>query len=189
MVYAVKIEYDFTSKLKYILGGCNMTNDEIKEKYDTVGSLLEEAVNKAESVKLVGEEENAELAAINSTLKEINNEFKEEINKLEASSEWDKFCIAFFGETNAGKSTIIESLRIIYDEEQRRLEKEDQEKEYEIALTDYCEKYKDLLNILRETNTLLVSKKEPSKLILALKNIGLIVLGVVIGFVVAYLGF
>lgn len=116
-----------------------MTSDEIKEKYDAVSGILEDAVNKAERVELVGEEENAELSAIKTTLKELNSEFKQEIEKLEASSEWDKFCIAFFGETNAGKSTVIESLRIIYDEEQRRLEKQNQEKEYEVALEEHLE--------------------------------------------------
>lgn len=167
-----------------------MTRDEIKEKYDTVGGLLEEAVKKAESIELVGEEENGELEAIKATLKEINNEFKHEITKLEASSEWDKFCIAFFGETNAGKSTLIESLRIIYDEEQRRIEKEGLEKEYEIALVDHHERYKDLLNTLQEmNNALLLSKKEPSKLVLVLKNVGLIVLGACCGFIIAYFGF
>lgn len=166
-----------------------MTNDEIKEKYDTVGGILEDAVNKAERVELVGEDENAELVAIKTTLKELNSEFKHEIEKLEASSEWDKFCIAFFGETNAGKSTVIESLRIIYDEEQRRIEKEDQEKEYEVALEEHCERYKDLLNTLQGMNNLLVSKQEPRKPIVVMKNIGLIVLGVVIGFLIAYFGF
>ena len=166
-----------------------MTSDEIKEKYDTVSGILEDAVNKAERVELVGEEENAELAAIKTTLKELNSEFKQEIEKLEASSEWDKFCIAFFGETNAGKSTVIESLRIIYDEEQRRLEKKNQEKEYEAALEEHCERYKDLLRTLRGTNDLLVSKQEPRKSIIVLKSIGLIVLGVAVGFLIAYFGF
>lgn len=166
-----------------------MTNDEIKEKYDTVGGILEDAVNKAESVELVGEDENAELAAIKTTLKELNSDFKQEIEKLEASSEWDKFCIAFFGETNAGKSTVIESLRIIYDEEQRRLEKESRENEYEVALEEHYERYKDLLNTLRGMNDLLVSKKDPRKPIVVMKSIGLTVLGIVIGFLIAYFGF
>lgn len=166
-----------------------MTNDEIKEKYDTVGGILEDAVNKAESVELVGEDENAELAAIKTTLKELNSDFKQEIEKLEASSEWDKFCIAFFGETNAGKSTVIESLRIIYDEEQRRLEKESRENEYEEALEEHYERYKDLLNTLRGMNDLLVSKKDPRKPIVVMKSIGLTVLGIVIGFLIAYFGF
>lgn len=34
---------------------------------------------------------------------------------------WDKLTIAFFGETNAGKSTIIETLRILYDKDKDRL--------------------------------------------------------------------
>ena len=111
------------------MGGGIMISGDVKEKYDSVAGLLEEAVKKAETIELVGEEENAELSAINSTLRDVNNEFKLEIDKLESSSEWDKFCIAFFGETNAGKSTVIESLRIIYDEEQRRIAKEKQEQE------------------------------------------------------------
>ncbi len=166
-----------------------MISDEIKEKYVTVGGILEEAVNKAEKIELVGEEENAEIAAIKEVLAELNNEFKQEIDNLEASSEWDKFCIAFFGETNAGKSTIIESLRIVYDEEQRRLEKENLEKEYELALKEHCEKYKDLLITLQEMNSMIARKQEPSKLIVVLKKIGLIALGVVAGFLVAYFGF
>lgn len=166
-----------------------MTSDEIKEKYDAVSGTLEDAVNKAERVELVGEEENAELTAIKTTLKELNIEFKQEIEKLDASSEWDKFCIAFFGETNAGKSTVIESLRIIYDEEQRRFEKQNQEKEYEVALEEHLERYKDLLGTLRGMNDLIAGKQEPRKSIVVLKNIGLIVLGVVIGFFIAYFGF
>lgn len=42
-----------------------------------------------------------------------------EICLHERESEWDRFTIAFFGETNAGKSTLIESLRIIGNEEQK----------------------------------------------------------------------
>lgn len=166
-----------------------MKKDEVKEKYTTVSNLFEEAVNKAESVEVVGEEENAELSAIRSTLKEINSEFKEEIQKLESSSEWDKFCIAFFGETNAGKSTVIETLRIIYDEEQRRLENEKLKKEYEISLSEQFESFKELLNALKETNSQLKKDKQPSKFVIVLKNIGLAVLGSGVGFIIGYFCF
>ena len=79
-------------------------------------------------------------------------------------------------------------MRIIYDEEQRRLEKKNQEKEYEAALEEHCERYKDLLRTLRRMNDLLVSKQEPRKSIIVLKSIGLIVLGVAVGFLIAYFG-
>lgn len=166
-----------------------MTNAEIKDKYNTVGDLLENAVHNAESVEIVGEEESAELSVIKSMLREINTEFKQEIDRLESSSEWDKFCIAFFGETNAGKSTVIESLRIIYDEEQRRLEQSKQENEYKSALVSHCEQHKELLTSLAEINDLLASKKDTSRFLIVLKNILLIIAGIAIGFVIAYFGF
>ena len=166
-----------------------MEKKEIEEKYNKVGELLKNSLNKVESVEVVGEEENAELNTIKSTLQKINDKFGEEIDKLEKSSEWDKFCIAFFGETNAGKSTIIESLRIIYDEEKRRSEKENQEKIYEATLEEHCQEFKSLLSTLQETNALLDSKKEPSRLFKTLKNIALVFLGICLGFIIAYFGF
>ena len=38
---------------------------------------------------------------------EKNEEFKVAVESLERDSEFEKFTIAFFGATNAGKSTII----------------------------------------------------------------------------------
>lgn len=39
------------------------------------------------------------------------------INDLKQNQEWDTYTIAFYGETNAGKSTIIETMRIHFGEE------------------------------------------------------------------------
>jgi hypothetical protein len=44
---------------------------------------------------------------------------EQEIQALEQLSEWDVFTVAFYGETNAGKSTLIESLRILLGEEEK----------------------------------------------------------------------
>nr|MBQ4454479.1 hypothetical protein [Clostridia bacterium] len=165
-----------------------MGTENIKEKYEAVGNMLDDALKKTQSIHLTGEEENAELTAIISTLKEINSEFKLEIDKLEASSEWDRYCIAFFGETNAGKSTIIDSLRIIYDEEQRRAELAKQEKEYLATLSKHCENYQELLSKLKEINSSLSTEKKPTSLTDVLKGIGLVVLGIAIGLIVSFLG-
>lgn len=54
----------------------------------------------------------------------LNNELKNKILDLRNIHEWSKYTISFFGETNAGKSTIIESLRIL-------LKDKDKTKEYE----------------------------------------------------------
>ena len=42
----------------------------------------------------------------------LNDQLQAELEKLKASSEWKRFTIAFYGETNAGKSTLIEALRL-----------------------------------------------------------------------------
>lgn len=133
-----------------------MESEQIKQKYRDVGNLLEETLEKAGAIELVGEEENKELELINSTLSTINEEFKKEIAQLEDSSEWDKYCITFFGETNAGKSTIIEALRIIYDEEKRREELINQGKDYKDTLVNHIDEYKALVEGLRNMHDYVV---------------------------------
>lgn len=46
------------------------------------------------------------------------------INDLKTSQEWDKFTVAFYGETNAGKSTVIEALRIFFKEESKTIQRD-----------------------------------------------------------------
>ena len=68
--------------------------------------------------------ENKELAeaqqyagvVLNNLQSEINTEYQQ----LKINSEWHTFTIAFYGETNAGKSTIIETLRILLNEKTKQ---------------------------------------------------------------------
>lgn len=50
----------------------------------------------------------------------LARELGADIASLQKNTKWEVFEIAFYGETNAGKSTIIEMLRIMLDEEGRR---------------------------------------------------------------------
>lgn len=52
-------------------------------------------------------------------LYKLNGIIKKELNELKKISEWKKFTIAFYGETNAGKSTLIEALRIFLKEKSK----------------------------------------------------------------------
>jgi hypothetical protein len=136
-----------------------MISEEVEKKYKSVQTVLDDALVNANSIELLGDKENVELSEIRKTLELLNNEFKNEIAKLESSSEWDKFCIAFFGETNAGKSTIIETLRIIYDEETRRAEAMAQKNEYHNLMVKHCEDYQGLITSLEEVNASLKIKQ------------------------------
>lgn len=162
-----------------------MINQEVENKYKDVETSLEEALEKANSIKISGDAENAELSEIKKTLESLNDDFKTEIENLKNSSEWDKFCIAFFGETNAGKSTIIESLRIIYDEESRRADALAQKEEYYSELKKHCVDYKDLISSINQVNIALEKQHKKPKL---LYYIIASIVGITIGLILANTG-
>lgn len=52
-------------------------------------------------------------------LDEQKTKLRLHLAELEKNAEWNKFTIAFYGETGAGKSTLIEALRIILNEPEK----------------------------------------------------------------------
>ena len=50
----------------------------------------------------------------------VQKELDDRIDRLREQGEWNTFTVAFYGETNAGKSTLIETLRILLGEQQKR---------------------------------------------------------------------
>lgn len=76
---------------------------------------------------------------------EIRNNVEASLNELQNNSEWDVFTLAFYGETNAGKSTFIESLRIILSEETKVLER----KKFRAIQSEYDVSSKTLENNAR----------------------------------------
>ncbi len=53
----------------------------------------------------------------------INSEVSIALEGLQKNAEWDVFSVAFYGETNAGKSTLIETLRILLREPTKEAER------------------------------------------------------------------
>ncbi|BCS97426.1 hypothetical protein DSLASN_30580 [Desulfoluna limicola] len=76
--------------------------------------------------KLEGESEDSQLQNARKEsrvfLNEIHGQISEALESLEEYAEWDTFTIAFYGETNAGKSTIIEALRVALKEQSKQEE-------------------------------------------------------------------
>lgn len=86
----------------------------------------------------------------NERLKESNQEALEVFQKLESESlkeleslknneEWENFTIAFYGETGAGKSTLIECLRMFFKEQS----KVDQQERFKRLYSNYQENYQN----------------------------------------------
>ncbi|MCK0496703.1 50S ribosome-binding GTPase [Helicobacter pylori] len=48
--------------------------------------------------------------------KKLESESLKELESLKNNEEWEKFTIAFYGETGVGKSTLIECLRLFFKE-------------------------------------------------------------------------
>ena len=138
----------------------SIDKEKIEQHYSEVKGVISQALQESFAEEYNNEEENAFAQGIKNQLAEINGTFKKEIEELEQSSEWDKFCISFFGETNAGKSTIIESLRIIYNEESRLQKLMENQKTLREALTENNKAYSSLTEQTQKLKELLKSKKK-----------------------------
>lgn len=88
--------------------------------YRDICSNLSDAVDDLSKIKLDHQDGKQQLIQMRDLLGKIQTQFNEELEFLESNSEWDVFSVAFFGETNAGKSTLIESLRILFNEVERQ---------------------------------------------------------------------
>ena len=85
------------------------------EVYETIQKKIQYIVNHLAQQK--GEGKLAEDVSIAyKNLMILNDEIQDEFSKLRESGEWKRFTIAFYGETNAGKSTLIETLRLLFKE-------------------------------------------------------------------------
>ncbi|GAA8962138.1 hypothetical protein HpSP30_08780 [Helicobacter pylori] len=56
--------------------------------------------------------------------KKLESESLKELESLKNNEEWEKFTIAFYGEIGAGKSTLIECLRLFFKEPSKRDQQE-----------------------------------------------------------------
>lgn len=85
-------------------------------------------------------------------LKDLQSNINKQLSELRENADWETFTIAFYGETNAGKSTLMESLRILLKEaskveEQRKFK--EWESETEIS-DDYVETMRQEIDQLEE---------------------------------------
>lgn len=93
---------------------------DVSRLYGDVADSIAAAMRELDALDVEHVQGKQEIGGMLERLRSMQAEFDDELRMLEEHAEWDKFTIAFFGETNAGKSTIIESLRILFKEESRQ---------------------------------------------------------------------
>lgn len=86
--------------------------------YEKIASQIEVVIDKL-SRQNAKDKIDKDISFAIDNLYKLNETIQKELNELKKISEWKKFTIAFYGETNAGKSTLIEALRIFLKEKSK----------------------------------------------------------------------
>lgn len=84
-------------------------------KYKQLDAFLATAINQLAQLRFSNDEFVKLKKDLIATLEATLDDLKKEVENNIKNVRWDKLVIAFFGETNAGKSTIIETFRILFD--------------------------------------------------------------------------
>lgn len=96
------------------------SQDAIKRVYKELQSILQESQSNVFKLKGVNSQFNTIKNKIASAFSAKVKEAQTELNASLNGTVWDNLVIAFFGETNAGKSTIIETFRILFDDKRKK---------------------------------------------------------------------
>nr|WP_240048771.1 GTPase [Helicobacter pylori] len=85
---------------------------------------------------------------------QLERESLKELESLKNNEEWENFTIAFYGETGAGKSTLIECLRMFFKEQSKVVQQERFKRFYSNYQNNYQNDERKKQNILKELHSL-----------------------------------
>ena len=96
------------------------SKEEIKKAYKNLQDILQDTQWEVSDLNGVNSQFNTVKEKIAFAFDTKIKEAKKELNVALKDTVWDNLVIAFFGETNAGKSTIIETFRILFDDKRKK---------------------------------------------------------------------
>ena len=96
------------------------SKEEIKKAYKNLQDILQDTQWEVSDLNGVNSQFNTVKDKIAFAFDSKIKEAKRELNVALKDTVWDNLVIAFFGETNAGKSTIIETFRILFDDKRKK---------------------------------------------------------------------
>lgn len=96
------------------------SQQEIENAYKKLLGLMRDTNKEIDDLHGVNSQFNDVKRKITSAFDAKISEAKQELQSALKDTKWDNLVIAFFGETNAGKSTIIETFRILFDDKRKK---------------------------------------------------------------------
>ncbi|WQU29584.1 50S ribosome-binding GTPase [Helicobacter pylori] len=105
---------------------------DVKASIENLQNIFKNADDKDEKLKRFNQE------ALE-VFQKLERESLKELESLKNNEEWENFTIAFYGETGAGKSTLIECLRMFFKEQS----KVDQQERFKRLYSNYQNNYQN----------------------------------------------
>ena len=102
-----------SSNTMFDLSNPSSVYDLVKDQIRNISNRVDQLNNGA--AKIDQKSHNETMSSLDSMQQKVDSK----LDDFKKNAEWKHFTIAFFGETNAGKSTLIEALRIMLGEEVR----------------------------------------------------------------------
>ncbi|GAA7609696.1 hypothetical protein HpMMM21_05080 [Helicobacter pylori] len=120
---------------------------DVKANIENLQNIFKNTDNENERLKKFNQEALAEF-------QKLEFESLRELESLKNNEEWENFTIAFYGETGAGKSTLIECLRLFFKEPGKRDQQERFKRLYATYQNNYQNDERKKQNILKELHSL-----------------------------------
>lgn len=119
---------------------------------------VEKSIKELQSIFKNADDKDEKLKRFNQEALEVfqklERESLKELESLKNNEEWENFTIAFYGETNAGKSTLIECLRMFFKEQSKINQQERFKRLYSNYQNNYQNDERNKQAVLNELHSL-----------------------------------
>ncbi len=130
----------------------------MRAKMKNIYSGVEKSIKDLQNIFKNTDNENERLKKFNQEALEVfqklESESLKELESLKKNEEWENFTIAFYGETGAGKSTLIECLRMFFKEQSKVVQQERFKRLYSNYQNNYQNDERKKQAILNELTSL-----------------------------------
>ncbi|RVY47650.1 GTPase [Helicobacter pylori] len=120
---------------------------DVKANIENLQNIFKNTDNENERLK----ESNQEALEV---FQKLESESLKELESLKKNEEWENFTIAFYGETGAGKSTLIECLRMFFKEQSKVVQQERFKRLYSNYQKNYQNDERNKQAVLNELHSL-----------------------------------